>query len=131
MSVAKPCLPARLCDKTNRNNPRECPAHRAWVRGHQCCVPGCNETPIECAHVRKGTDGGTGLKPSDTWVISLCGRHHSEQHRIGEDIFAAKYGLDLMGLAIEFARRSPHRLKLLGNTKSKRRAFAGGHVRLP
>jgi hypothetical protein len=82
------------------------------VRKHHCCVPGCKRTPIECAHVRLGTDGGTGLKPSDRWTISLCAYHHLEQHRIGEARFEDKYGLDLKSLAREFARRSPQWHKL-------------------
>ena len=64
--------------------------------------------PIECAHVRSGTDGGTALKPSDRWCVSLCSYHHAEQHRLGEWRFEAKYQLNLIGLAEGFARRSPH-----------------------
>lgn len=52
------------------------------------------------------------LKPSDRWVISLCSYHHREQHHLGEDQFERRYRIDLMGLAEEFARQSPHRLKL-------------------
>jgi hypothetical protein len=62
--------------------------------------------------VRKGTDGGQGLKPSDRWAISLCREHHAEQHRIGETAFEKRYGFDLLALAQEFARRSPHWAKL-------------------
>jgi hypothetical protein len=53
------------------------------------------------------------LKPSDAWVISLCATHHQEQHRLGERQFSNKYDLDLIALATEFARRSPHRLRLM------------------
>ena len=87
---------------------RSFPGHRAWVRRHHCCVPGCDRRDIECAHVRGGADGGIGLKPSDRWAISLCSRHHAEQHAIGEQSFEAKYGIDLAALARLFARRSPH-----------------------
>ncbi|MFC4294009.1 putative HNHc nuclease [Novosphingobium tardum] len=87
---------------------RACSAHRAWVRRHRCCVPGCTRGPVECAHVRCGTDGGAGLKPSDRWTLSLCREHHGEQHRIGERAFERRHGLDLKALAAEFARRSPH-----------------------
>jgi hypothetical protein len=71
-------------------------------------VPGCDLGPIECAHVRSGTDGGMALKPSDGWAISLCSRHHAEQHRIGEAAFERKYNLDLHAIAMAFSRRSPH-----------------------
>lgn len=103
-------LPRRLTRPKRCRARRSFPAHRAWVRGHECCVPGCAARPIECAHVRSGTNGGTALKPADRWVISLCSRHHAEQHLIGEQAFEEKYQLDLLGLAEEFARRSPHRL---------------------
>ena len=86
---------------------RSCPAHRAWVRKHHCCVPNCWRTPIECAHVRGGTDGGTALKPSDRWVISLCSHHHEEQHRIGERAFEKRHAIDLLELAERFWRLSP------------------------
>jgi hypothetical protein len=76
-------------------------------------VPGCEDRPIECAHVRLGTDGGTGIKPSDKWCISLCRAHHAEQHQIGEQSFAASYGINLKRIAEEFFHASPHRSKLL------------------
>jgi len=102
-------LPNRLERERSREpNGRECPAHRAWVRRHHCCVPGSLRLPIECAHVRRGTDGGVGLKPLDRWTISLCRDHHVEQHHVGELAFEQRYGIDLRELAYLFARRSPH-----------------------
>ena len=105
-------LPQRIDRARKEPDPRTCAAHRAWVRRHHCCVPGCRQLPIECAHVRKGTDGGIGLKPSDRWVISLCSKHHREQHQIGERRFELLHGLDLTALAITFAVRSPHRFRI-------------------
>lgn len=105
-------FPRRITRHPVQREARSCPAHRAWVRRHHCSVQSCNRMPIECAHVRTGADGGTSLKPSDKWVISLCVHHHREQHRIGEMSFQARYGLDLRKLAAEFARRSPHWRKL-------------------
>lgn len=91
---------------------RECPAHRAWVRRHHCCVPGCTNLPVDCAHVHADTDGGMGLKPSDKWTISLCRTHHIEQHQIGEAAFEKRHKIEMRALAMEFAKRSPHRAKL-------------------
>ena len=102
-------LPPRLVRERRSTLLRSCPAHRAWVRKHRCSVPGCHAGPIECAHVRSGTDGGCALKPSDCWTISLCRLHHAEQHWIGEAAFEIRYGLDLVALAQEFSVRSPHR----------------------
>ena len=101
-------LPNRVQKERKVDSERECPGHRAWVRRHHCCVPGCLNIPIECAHVRTGTDGGVGLKPSDRWTVSLYSAHHAEQHRIGERQFEVRYGLDLGELAAAFAQRSPH-----------------------
>lgn len=105
-------FPHRLVPSKPIKKLRSCPGHRSWVRQHRCCVRGCDRLPIECAHVRVGTNGALGMKPSDRWTISLCWYHHREQHQLGELSFAAKYELDLQSLAMEFARRSPHRLKL-------------------
>lgn len=105
-------FPSLLSSEPRKKTSRTCAAHRAWVRKHRCSVRGCRQMPIECAHVRQGTDGGLGLKPSDKWTISLCRDHHLEQHEIGEAAFEAKYDLDLLKLAAEFARRSPSRTRL-------------------
>jgi hypothetical protein len=102
-------LPNRVLKERKLAPERECPGHRAWVRRHHCCVRGCLNIPIECAHVRTGTDGGVGLKPSDRWTVSLCSAHHTEQHRLGKRRFERQYDLDLRALAITFALRSPHR----------------------
>jgi hypothetical protein len=107
--VGKLHLPKRIGRRRPERVQRSFPAHRAWVRRHHCCVPGCMELPIECAHVRGGTDGGIALKPSDRWVVSLCRLHHAEQHQVGETSFQATHGIDLRAIAEEFASRSPHR----------------------
>lgn len=101
-------LPARLKRERRVAERRECPGHRAWVRRHSCCVPDCQGRPIECAHVRSGTDGGVSLKPSDRWTVSLCRSHHAEQHAIGEAAFEQRYQIDLVALSEAFARTSPH-----------------------
>lgn len=107
-------LPARLPSrKSGRENAgKRCPAHCNFVRSHHCCVPDCNGLPIEVAHVRTGTGGGLGFKPSDKWTISLCREHHTLQHAVGERTFEATFGIDMKALAQEFARKSPHRRKL-------------------
>lgn len=101
-------FPSRLPPEQRDEKPQRCcAAHRAWVRRHRCSVRGCRRLPIECAHVRRGTDGGAGMKPSDRWTISLCRSHHLEQHALGEAEFEIRHDLDLQALAAEFARRSP------------------------
>lgn len=105
-------FPQALPKPKPKSTARSCAGHRAWVRRHSCCVRGCRSTSIECAHVGAGSDGAMGVNPSDRWTISLCQLHHREQHQIGERGFEAKYSIDLLGLAVEFARRSPLRFKL-------------------
>ena len=107
-------LPDQVRADKLRAPSRSCPAHCAWVRRHHCCVPACKRLPIECAHVRSGTDGGTALKPSDRWCISLCSSHHAEQHQVGEGRFERKHGICLTELALLFVRRSPHWHSLSG-----------------
>lgn len=106
-------LPKRIDRKSHKQDRAalRSPGHRAWVRSHHCCVPGCEDMPIECAHVRRSSNSGMGVKPSDAFTVALCKEHHAESHR-GERSFEARYGLDLMKLANEFFCKSPHRHKL-------------------
>jgi hypothetical protein len=73
----------------------------------QCCVPGCRVRQCDPAHVRRGTDGGTGLKPSDCWVVPLCHAHHMEQHMMGEQSFEGRYGLSMRDEAMATWAMSP------------------------
>lgn len=106
-------LPARIRADKPAKVKRRCPSHTKWIGEFSCSVPGCTGRPIEVAHVRTGTNGGTGLKPTDDWTISLCHEHHSEQHRIGEPEFEKVHGISMKLLARLFASKSPHRSKLM------------------
>lgn len=106
-------LPGRL--KPDHFKPKarlKSTAHRDWVRGHYCSVPGCQLMPIEVAHVRRGAGAGISQKPSDAMTISLCREDHAEQHQRGEETFERIHGIDMMKLAEAFYRRSPHKGKL-------------------
>lgn len=101
-------LPPRIRHKSKRENDgKKCPRHLKFVRSFACSVPGCQRWPIEAHHIRTAANSGTGMKPADRWVISLCLEHHNEVHN-GQETFEAKYGLDPTELAGEFARKSPH-----------------------
>lgn len=85
------------------------PGFLAFVRRHQCCCvevdpTGC-EGEIEAAHVRRGTDGGVGMKPSDCYALPLCSGHHGEQHRTGEQTFEKKYRFAMKSVADRLWRR--------------------------
>jgi hypothetical protein len=77
-----------------------CAGHLQWIRGCICLVYSDEcQGNIEAAHVRTGTDGSMGKKPSDSWTVPLCHHHHAEQHRIGEAAFEAKYKTDMKHVA--------------------------------
>lgn len=106
-------LPKRLPAKSDKaDRGKRSPAHRAWVRGFHCVVPGCDNRPIECAHVRRANNSGIGFKPSDAFTVAMCRDHHMESHMGGEVSFEEHHKVDLMALAREFYRASPHRHKL-------------------
>jgi hypothetical protein len=73
--------------------------HLAFVRSLPCLVCGDNTT-TEAAHIRSGElaigkrPTGMGEKPSDCWVIPLCGEHHREQHAMYERAFWFAKGID-------------------------------------
>lgn len=76
-------------------------SHQQFV-GRRMCL-GCGRVPTddepnECAHVRMGTDGGMGIKPSDRYTVPLCKWCHrlgpKSQHQIGEPAFWGRLGID-------------------------------------
>lgn len=73
----------------------------ALVRMLPCVKCGTGQSIV--AHIRKGTDGGTGLKPSPWFVLPLCDDCHKEQHRVGEITFWG--GIDGVYKAIDWALR--------------------------
>jgi hypothetical protein len=81
-------------------DPKRSATHLAFIRTLPCCV--CSKGgPSEAAHVRSGTDGGIGMKPSDKWTVPLCHEHHRRQHDIGELAFWSEQCVDPLGLATE------------------------------
>jgi hypothetical protein len=83
------------------------PKHLSYVRDLRCAC--CGEDAFnEAAHVRKGTDGGTGQKPSDYFTLPLTRYCHAVQHQIGEVRFWEKAGIpDPIQRALEIAMQSP------------------------
>jgi hypothetical protein len=89
-----------------RAPPRSWPKHERWVRAHKCCVPGCENGPIEFAHVRTAANSGMGIKPAG-FGLSLCSAHHSQSHSVGIETFQKLYKIDVIELAAAFVARSP------------------------
>lgn len=70
--------------------------HFLRLRGCVCSVSGCGfGGQIVVHHERRGTGGGTGMKPPPEAGIPLCVWHHSFGHQVGWDTFEKKYGVDL------------------------------------
>lgn len=93
-----------------RDTRREFPRHRAFVRKHECSVPGCANGSIEFCHVRSAANSGTGLKPADWWGVSMCASHHAESHRVGIQTFESTYKINLSDIARRFAKMSPDKV---------------------
>ena len=88
-----------------------CQGHLKWIRGHDCSIKGLNghscRGKVEAAHVRRGTDGGMGVKPSDIWTIPLCSMSHKWSHDNGEAALERLFRVNLKEIAEGLARLSP------------------------
>ena len=84
--------------------------HLRFVRSQPCAIRGyyhiCSG-PMQSAHLRVGTDGGTGKKPSDNFTIPLCAKAHALQHSIGEKSFEKRFGIDGLMIAGKLWIKSP------------------------
>jgi hypothetical protein len=78
---------------------RRAQQHLAFVRQLSCVACG-KAAPSEAAHVRLGTDGGAGIKPSDRYAVSLCSSCHELQHRFGELRFWSVLRIDPLNVAL-------------------------------
>ena len=72
--------------------------HLTFVRQLPCVVCG-RAAPSEAAHVRSGSDGGAGMKPSDRYTVSLCSDCHALQHQFGELTFWSTVRIDPLNVA--------------------------------
>jgi|HubBroStandDraft_5_1064220.scaffolds.fasta_scaffold11950_11 hypothetical protein len=73
--------------------------HRARLAALPCCIPECGWFGVDLHHERRGTGGGTSLKPGPEALIPICRAHHTEGHQIGWATFEKKYGVDLKLIA--------------------------------
>lgn len=101
---AAPRIPREIIKAKRRPNPKRAALHLAFVREIGICLACGARGRVEAAHVRRGTDGGTGTKPSDRYAvplggIGLCGCH-AKQHRIGETEFWGALGVDPLNISL-------------------------------
>jgi hypothetical protein len=93
MTRAAPRIPRYVPIGKRKPNLRVRPKHHEFIR-RLPCLSCFWPAPSECAHVRVGSDGGTGLKPSSRFTVPLCTDCHREQHSVGEITFWSKLGID-------------------------------------
>jgi len=65
--------------------------HLRYVASQPCLI--CGAENVQACHIRIGFLG-LGIKPCDSKTVPLCVEHHLEQHRMKEEAFWEKYGLD-------------------------------------
>jgi hypothetical protein len=53
--------------------------YEEWLRARPCFI--CGSAASEPHHIRKRSDGGTGLKPGSAWAVAVCRDCHSHLQR--------------------------------------------------
>jgi hypothetical protein len=94
-----PRIPRTIARSKTKPNLRSRVAHLAFVRQLPCVACG-KAAPSDAAHVRTGTDGGTGIKPTDRYTVPLCAACHAKQHRVGELTFWSALRIDPVDVAL-------------------------------
>jgi hypothetical protein len=91
---------------SRRKRPRiENKNHLAFIRSLPCVVCGTRRN-VEAAHVRMGnplygkSQAGMQEKSDDRWTVSLCPRHHDEQHGMNEADFWMALDIDPLRLGL-------------------------------
>jgi hypothetical protein len=93
-----PRIPRRAAHGKPKQGLRRRPNHLSFLRQLPCVVCG-KAAPSEAAHVRSESDGGTGIKPSDRYSVSLCTSCHALQHEFGELRFWSTLRIDPLNVA--------------------------------
>jgi len=96
--IPAPRIPRTAPANKAKPNHRRRLEHLAFVRQLPCVVCG-KAAPSEAAHVRSGSDGGTAMKPSDRYSVSLCIECHALQHQFGEQRFWSTVRIDPLNVA--------------------------------
>lgn len=100
MSRAAPRIARVVLQPRRKPNPKRASLHLAFVREIGICLACGMAGRCEAAHVRRGTDGGTGTKPSDRYAVPLDAGCHSRQHRVGEVTFWGELGVDPLNISL-------------------------------
>jgi hypothetical protein len=95
-----PRIPREVRKPQRKPDPRRAANHLAFIRQLECIACGARP-PSQAAHVRSGTDGGTGKRPSDRFALPLCGSCHMKQHRTGELTFWGELNIDPIDISLK------------------------------
>jgi hypothetical protein len=91
-------IPRVMARSKSRPDFRRRGRHLAFVRQLPCVACG-RAAPSEAAHVRSGSDAGSGMKPSDRYSLPLCTDCHALQHQFGELRFWSVLRIDPLNVA--------------------------------
>jgi len=94
-----PRIPRTVARSKPKPDLRRRAEHLTFVRQLPCVACG-RAAPSEAAHVRSGSDGGAGMKPSDRYSLSLCTSCHALQHGFGELTFWSALRVDPLNVAL-------------------------------
>src|SRR5690242_19051991 len=132
-------IPRSLALGKPKPDPRRRANHLIYVRQLPCSVCG-KAAPSEAAHVRSGSDGGTGIKPSDRYCLSLCTSCHALRHEFGELRFWSTLRRDPLNVALRLwtasgdinageriVFRARQRIDLIKVERGSRAGLKGGH----
>jgi hypothetical protein len=134
-----PRIPRSVAQGKPKPDLRRRANHLSFVRQLPCVVCG-KAAPSEAAHVRSGSDGGTGIKPSDRYCLSLCTSCHALQHDFGELRFWSTLRIDPLNVALRLwtasgdinageriVFRARQRIDLIKVERGSRAGLKGGH----
>lgn len=100
MTRASPRIPRTVAKGKPKPNLRRAAQHLTFVRSLGICLACGERGTVDAMHVRKGTDGGMGVKPSDRYAVPGDHACHMEQHRVGEVTFWGRVGIDPLNVSL-------------------------------
>ena len=96
--MTTPRIPRWVAPLKAKPDRRRHAQHLAFIRQLACVACG-TAVPSEAAHVRSGSDGAAGMKPSDRYAVPLCSSCHALQHQFGELTFWSALHIDPLNAA--------------------------------
>lgn len=79
--------------------------HLNYIRSQPCMIG--QMAGSQACHIRILTDGGTGIKPSDFYILPMEYRYHKISHDIGEARFYKEWQINPFIYAQMYVKMSP------------------------